>query len=327
MKSRFDIIFEEAMDLLTESRKDDYEKRLEIAQFTNSEEIADMLVSWNDPKKEKCALKFIINGELDLESEDLLKKFYKAYEILNRQHLDYQKFYSLDEILERTDATSKKISNKLDYDPSKEPAFSNPYDAGDGVTIYQVEDSKTGMIAVRKAVDLCIGFDSSCWCLIARDMLIDNDEAINLTSKQREDIGLYDPSMLSVAWYHWTHNSAYPKRIAFKNGKPLAFCANKSRAIKWWDIHDDPFFYIPHSTAVDDPHFTKSLEYNALWLAKNSEDAELLRKLYVEEKKLYDSDDDIISAMPSLASNENLPDDIIADIRKNYPSLSRFIGR
>lgn len=149
----FDLLFESYMScLLLEARDKDYVAQLQKKGFQDAQEITDSLLSWNDPKKEKTALHFILNGSLDLKED--LDKFEKAYVLIDRQHLDFNKFQSLDEVLNRTDASSERILSKTSYNPDEEPCFSDKKDLGNGVVIYMVDDTKEGQKAARKAIDL-----------------------------------------------------------------------------------------------------------------------------------------------------------------------------
>lgn len=223
-----DLLFESYMScLLLEARDKDYVQKLESKGFQDAQAITDTLVSWNDPKKEKTALHFILNRSMDLNKD--LEKFNKAYVLIDRQHLDFNKFNSLDEVLNRDDASSERILSKTSYSPDKEPCFSNRKDLGNGTIVYQVEDSKAGQKATRKAVDLAgYGPSFNGWCLLARKSKFSQrqlEEFSRLSPKQLEKLGYYDEDDLSVAWRHWEHYSAYPKRIAFKNGKLVSFSA------------------------------------------------------------------------------------------------------
>ena len=119
-----DLLFESYMScLLMEARDKDYVAQLQKKGFQDAQEITDILISWNDPKKEKTALHFILNGTLDLSKD--LEKFNKAYILIDRQHLDFNEFNSLDEILNRSDASTERILSKTSYNPDKEPCFSD----------------------------------------------------------------------------------------------------------------------------------------------------------------------------------------------------------
>ena len=210
-----------------EARDKDYVQKLEAKGFDNVQEITDTLVSWNDPKKEKTALHFILNGSLDLSKD--LDRFEKAYVLIDRQHLDFNKFNSLDEVLNRTDASTERIKAKTSYDPDKEPCFSDKKNLGNGTIVYQVEDSKDGQKAARKAIDLAgYGPEFNGWCLLSRKSNFSQrqlEEFSRLSPEQLEKLGYYDEDDLSVAWNHWKHYSKYPKRVAFKDGKLVSFSA------------------------------------------------------------------------------------------------------
>ena len=105
-------------------------------------------------------------------------------------------------------------------DPDTVPEFSDKRDEGDGIVSYEVQDGQDGQLAVRRIVDAHWGRDANPWCLIGR-------------SKTTGGLG--------VAWEDWKNYGDCPKRIAFKDGKLLAFCAtNKGRWFgeEWWDRND-----------------------------------------------------------------------------------------
>ena len=150
---KFDLLFESYMScLLLEARDKEYVARLQKKGVENAQEIADSLIKWNNPKKEKTALHFILNGSLDLKKD--LDKFEKAYILIDRQHLDFSKFQSLDEILSRSDSSSERILSKTSYDPDEEPCFKDRKDLGNGVVVYTVEDSKAGQKVPEPGHDL-----------------------------------------------------------------------------------------------------------------------------------------------------------------------------
>lgn len=109
--------------------------------------------------------------------------------------------YTLEELEQK-----KKYSN-LDAIPQ----FSDKEVLENGVVTYQVQNSKEGMNVIRKIVDIQRGKDANPWCIIARPM--------------------------ESAWKMWEHYNAFPKRIAFQNGKLLAMCAS-ARKKTWWDLND-----------------------------------------------------------------------------------------
>ena len=328
----FDLLFESYMScLLLEARDKDYLQKLEAKGFDNAQEITDTLVSWDNPKKEKTALHFILNRSMDLNKD--LDKFEKAYVLIDRQHLDFNKFISLDEILGRSDASTERILSKTSYDPDKEPCFSNKKDLGKGTIVYTVEDSKEGQKAARKALDLAgYGPSFNGWCLLARKSKFSQrqlDEFARLSPEQLEKLGYYDEDDLNVAWNCWKTYSAYPKRVAFKNGKLVSFSAGgwagdyKEDHVKWWDrennSHDDE--EIPYCNVTDDLDFL--MKYEKTKVAKSQKaSAEVLKKLAEDgnnDVRLYVARNPKTPAevLKKLAEDKNENDDIRKAVARN----------
>jgi hypothetical protein len=137
-------------------------------------------------------------------------------------------------MLNSSDKSVQKINAEYKFNPETEPKFFNKKDLGDGIVVYQVENSKEGQAAVRKAIDSDWGYDKNPWCLAAR-----NEEG-----------------SLNGAWGFWNNYKAIPKRIAFKNGKLHAFSAtSEPHTCQWWDKADKPSESIPDTIVSDDPDF------------------------------------------------------------------------
>ena len=239
-----------------------------------------------DAKEQKVALHWI--GKKSLTLPEDLSKFNNAMNLIKKQHLDFQKFDDPMEVLNRDDKSTLKIRSQDEvFNPSTEKTFSHPYNAGDGVVIYDVEDSKDGQLAVRRAIDFHFGYDKNFWCLASRKEGFRQDEINALTPEQAEKLGFYSDDALAVAWNYWKGNSAYPKRIAFKNGKLFAFSAGKKKQhVEWWDRNDDSHYDIPESNAVDDIEFLK--KYGKLnLLESDSTSPEMIEELAEDE------DDDV----------------------------------
>ena len=239
-----------------------------------------------DAKEQKAALHWI--GKKTLTLPDDLSTFNNAMNLINKQHLDFQKFDDPMEVLNRDDKSTLKIRSQDErFNPAAEKTFSHPYNAGDGVVIYDVEDSKDGQLAVRRAIDFHFGYDKNFWCLAARKEGFRQDEINALTPEQAEKLGFYSDDALAVAWNYWKGNSAYPKRIAFKNGKLFAFSAGKKKQhVEWWDRDDDSHYDIPESNAVDDIEFLKKYGKINL-LESDSTSPEMIEELAEDE------DDDV----------------------------------
>ena len=236
-----------------------------------------------DAKEQKVALHWIGKKKLTLPED--LSTFSNAMNLINKQHLDFQKFDDPMEVLNRDDKSTLKIRSQDErFNPATEKTFSHPYNAGDGVVIYDVEDSKEGQKAVRRAIDFHFGYDKNFWCLAARKEGFSRNEINSLTREQAEKLGFYSDDALAVAWNYWNGlYNAYPKRIAFKNGKLFAFSAGKHKQhVEWWDRNDDSHYDIPESNAVDDIEFLK--KYGKINLVENDNTSpEMIEELAEDE--------------------------------------------
>ena len=239
-----------------------------------------------DAKEQKVALYWI--GKKTLALPEDLSKFNNAMNLIKKQRLDFQKFDDPMEVLNRDDKSTLRIRSQDErFNPDTEKTFSHPYNAGDGVVIYNVEDSKDGQKAVRRAIDFHFGYDKNFWCLATRKEGFRQDEINALTPEQAEKLGFYSDDALAVAWNYWKGNSSYPKRIAFKNGKLFAFSAGKKKQhVEWWDRNDDSHYDIPESNAVDDIEFLKKHGKINL-IESDSTSPEILKELAEDE------DDDV----------------------------------
>ena len=266
-----------------------------------------------DAKEQKVALHWI--GKKNLTLPDDLSKFNEAMNLIKKQRLDFQKFEGPMEVINRDDKSTIRIkSQDINFNPSTEKAFSNPYNAGDGVVIYKVKNSKDGQKAVRKAIDVNWGYDSDPWCLAARKEGFDQDEIDNLSHEQAEKLGLYSDDALAVAWNYWNRYKAYPKRIAFKNGKLFAFSAgDEKQHVEWWDRNDKSHYTIPESNAVDDIEFLK--KYGKINLVENDNTSPEMIEELVE-----DEDADVRYAA---AENPNIPTEVLMRLAEDEDRYMR----
>ena len=277
-----------------------------------------------DAKEQKVALYWI--GKKTLTLPDDLSTFNNAMNLINKQHLDFQKFDNPTEVLNRDDKSTLRIRSQDErFNPATEKTFSHPYNAGDGVVIYNVEDSKEGQKAVRRAIDFHFGYDKNFWCLAARKEGFRQDEIDALTHEQAEKLGFYSDDALAVAWNYWKANSAYPKRIAFKNGKLFAFSAGKHKQhVEWWDRDDDSHYDIPESNAVDDVEFLK--KYGKLNLLENNNASPEIIEELVKDKDwrmrttVAKNSNTPAEALKNLAEDESWEVKRIVAINPNTPA-------
>ena len=192
-------------------------------------------------------------------------------------------------MLNSSDKSVQKINAEYNkFNPDNESVFFNKKDLGDGIVVYQVEDSKEGQAAVRKAIDSDWGYDKNPWCLAARK-----------------------EGSLDKAWKLWNNYKAIPKRIAFKNGKLHAFSATSDpHTCQWWDKADKDSESIPQTTASDDSQFLK--QFCPLTYAKNNPNSPLALDIF---KKLSEDEDRFVRAQ--VAKNPKCPLDILKKLSED----------
>ena len=302
--------------ILVAFNRNELEKQLKKRSDLNEESLKEYLdcLEKMDAKEQKVALYWINKKRLILPED--LSKFQEAMNLINKQHLDFQKFEGPMEVINRDDKSTIRIKSQDSYfNPATEKAFSHPYNAGDGVVIYDVEDSKDGQLAVRKAIDVNWGYDRNPWCLAARKDGFDQDEIDELSEEQAEKLGFYSDDALAVAWRYWNHYNAYPKRIAFKNGKLLAFSAGDNKQhVEWWDKNDKSHNVIPESNAVDDIEFLKKHGKINL-LDSNNTSPEIIEEL-VKDEDLY--------VRKEVAKNPNTPVEILRKLARDGDEYVRY---
>ena len=225
-------------------------KQMNIPKL-NIEENLECLEKMN-AKEQKAALFWIKKKSLVLPED--LSKFNDAMNLINKQHLDFQNFECPMDVINRDDKSTVRIkSQDAKFNPDTEPAFTNKKTLKNGVTVYYVEDSRKGQIAVRKAIDVNWGYDKNPWCLIIREFNFNQQKMNRLTEEQKEEMGLYGDELDKEAWQDWNAYNKYPKRIAFQNGKLLALCASrKDNKIEWWDKNNKSSSCIPGLDLIDD---------------------------------------------------------------------------
>ena len=164
------------------------------------------------------------------------------------------------------------------------PLMSDYRDEGYGVETFQVDDSREGQKLMRKVIDTHWGKDANPWCLLARgdsredeefenwwdslswgernkygatdyfteenDIEDGSDESVKALQRARQyfDENFRKPDYeksLDYAWHYWKNYDALPKRVAFKDGKLLAFMGTSGEEEQWWDRNDKPHAGIP----------------------------------------------------------------------------------
>ena len=211
--------------------------------------ILEELDKYDNPKKEKITLHWLVRGTIWLPYDEY--KIDEALAVAEKAKVDPFKYPSpLELIDEHKDIrpTEKRI------DPDTVPELSDKRDESEGVTTYLVQDDRAGQAAMRRIIDTHWGEDANPWCLLARqhrdeqitpefwDYMLKEHGGNQLEAKnnfaaspkswraqyERETgkKATFIPDQLENAWEFWKNTyNALPKRVAFKNGKLLAFMA------------------------------------------------------------------------------------------------------
>lgn len=251
----------------------------------------------NNPRHEKILMHWLLDRKsIDLKRDGNIITM--AFGILDRERnpdgttLDYQKFNSPYDVLDRKTSSANRIKGRITFNPDTEPTFSNKKDLGKGVVVYDVEDSFDGLLAVRKALDAQIGPESNPWCLASRDI-----KSLRYTTEYLEDVP-EDCIDLAEAYHMWQVYSEYPKRVAFKNGRILAFCASDSDGITWWDLNNNDSSRIPGVVVDDDPEFLE--RYCPEMLEENKS----MQGMTDEEKEMHIALNGVLKDRLALARNK-----------------------
>jgi len=205
-------------------KRADYEARLAKAGYT-PEEIAKQLdflhsleQSKDNDKLIKVALAWL--GKKGIQDvTDKLSDIQKAIKVAQLAKADPTQFASPQDVFDAFPQHTERANNAERINPDNVPTLTNRKDIGNGVVIYDVEDSPQGQQDMRQIINTHFGKDANPWCLLQ------GDGNGNLTKD---------------AAYYWGVYSAYPKQVAFYNGKLTAFSANKSNTETWWDREDHP---------------------------------------------------------------------------------------
>ena len=164
-----------------------------------------------------------------------------AVEVAKRAKVDPMRYGSPMEVLD----TFKEYKIKGEaIDPESVTQLSGGRNVGDvsyGIRVYDVEDSKAGQQAMREVINTHWGEDANPWCLLQGDG---------------------NGNLRSDAWDYWNHYNGVSKRVAFKDGKLFAFCANDNNSDCWWDRQDDPHNGIPVDMKMPNDELGREATYD-----------------------------------------------------------------
>ena len=280
----------------------------------DAEAVNNALRGYSDPKEQKMVAYWLLDKKsLDYPFDNETgKSIEQAWSMLNdplntKLKLDFMKFRSPAELISFVNGQANAGNVRTEFNPDTEPAFSNKKNLGSGVVVYEVEDSKAGQIAVRKALDDAWGPNFNGWCLAARKSNFGPrqlEEFDRLTESQKERLGFYSEDDLAVAWKNWEVYSEMPKRAAFKGGKIFAFSAsNKRDTVLWWDKSNSSSSEIPGVNVLDDVDFLA--KYGKINIASNP------AAYFDQNPELFDEIMNDVEFRRKIAKNPNTPPEML----------------
>lgn len=166
------------------------------------------------PVAQLAACKWYCNATIRLPEDE-----YKVYEAVNVAKLNHLDPLAYDSPMEIVNTYGKVYRAEEAIDPSTVPTLHLHYRNDDGLEVYDVDESGESRENMRRIINTHFGENANPWCLLQ------GDGEGHLTENS--------------AWY-WLRYNAFPKRVAFKNGRLLAFSAGNRRQRVWWDRFDKP---------------------------------------------------------------------------------------
>ena len=190
-------------------------------------EVVEYIMNRGDAKTSKVFAHYFVNGAIRLNEDD--DKVMQAIETAKRAKVDPMSFKSPDELL---DVHAQFKPKAKPIDPDKVPTLSDKRDYGNGIVTYLVDESQESRENMREIINTHYGKNANPWCLLATDA----DGKLSESS--------------ALAWYAIYNQT--PKRVAFYNGKLIAFSASWRSNIAWADRLDKSYTGIPILQRIGD---------------------------------------------------------------------------
>ena len=165
----------------------------------------DFLHSLEDNKENtayiKTAITWVANKSITLPQDNT--KARQAFDLARKKRVDIQKYKTLGELILAPEMQPKE-KEKPAFNPDEAKTFSNKRtvttESGRVFTVYDVEDTEEGQREVCKA--LAAHYPMSPWCL----------STFTATGEPTQSAKNY-----------WNHYNVLSRKIAYENGKPVAF--------------------------------------------------------------------------------------------------------
>ena len=210
-------------------------KREDISDEQRAE-IVKYIDGLDDAKTQLATAKWYANGTIRIPED--MKKVEQAISVAGKAKVDPLRYNSPMELLD-AHAEFKPSEERINPDEVSTLHRSAEY-PDNGIVVYDVDNTKESRENMRKIINTHFGVDASPWCLLQ------GDGKGNLTEQSTK---------------YWKHYNAYPKQVAFKDGKLLAFSANDSHTRVWWDRQDQSHYGIPLTMKVEGDELGRSADH------------------------------------------------------------------
>ena len=214
------------------------EKRKDITP-EERQKVLDYLDTFEDKKLQLAAGWWFTKGSVRFPED--MPKVEQALQVASIAKVDPMKYSSPMELI---NAHAEIELKEKPIDPNTVRTLRKVRELPDGIVVYDVSDSDKSRENMRQIINTHFGKNSSPWCLLQ------GDEDGNLTEQSKE---------------YWNYYNSYPKQVAFKDGKLLAFSANKGPRA-WWDRMDNAHNGIPVEGKIPGDELGRSavLEYDSV---------------------------------------------------------------
>ncbi len=171
--------------------------------------------SLDKPVTQRAACKWMCDGAIILPEDEY--KVVHAVKVAKLNHVDPLRYESPMKLI-YSFAPVRESLNPLD--PDTVPTLHFRYHTKKGFDVYDVDDSEESRENMRRIINTHFGPKCNPWCLLACDK---------------------DGKLTDKSAYYWEDYSRYPKRVAFRDGRLVAFSAGVKHSREWWDRMDTSY--------------------------------------------------------------------------------------
>ena len=198
--------------------------------------VVDYLDELNNPKLQLATARWFAQGVIRLPED--MPKVEQAVAVADRAKVDPLQYGSPMELIE---AHADIEIKEKPINPDSVPTLHRAKEYKDyGIVVYDVDDTEESRENMRRIINTHYGKEASPWCLLQ------GDGNGKLTAESRR---------------YWRSYDAYPKQVAFRNGKLLAFSANDNNKRVWWDRQDAPHEGFPLDMPMPNDELKRTATY------------------------------------------------------------------